>query len=585
MVYLQTPEGVLVSRKLQYTLAPEPSPVYDEPAGNTWDIPQTPVAKIEEPEGNLDGKNSDELEKTLDGEKSGESGETPDEPEKNSDIENPEESGKNHDGEDLGEDVPIVEPVKDTPKTIPKLELFPKTDNPFSRRWAADDDQDYIIHVDHLDRNLPVFRFPEELNIGAYTLVFQILGEREILYRTAKSVFYLGDAEFSIEDIQIYLPSAVDGARIAPPKLNIILEVLVHADERLNPYVVWYNGKKKIGEGNIAGGVQRLIWQTPAENGFNTLRAEVFPFPPGNGAGSSIAGKIKELSLPVSSRYEEVGVFEKESGGLTRWYQFWGNLQDTLAASAEQKRDLAPLNNGAPQWLPYGNIYGLSIGSGGVYTVPGSSWLLADQSPIQGQILFYFVPLAAGTILNASFQLDPLAPETLDLNLSVEADGLVLAFTNGVEIREDRAAFDAQGSGGFISAVINYRIEPDRFSAELRLKDTKVVLPSQSLPLSHAITNVLTVQLGGVKTIASLPVSQAGDQGDSGGTGLGSRDNKSTGPVAILSELAFASFQGVKFEEESAITTDPSPDLSVPTADPKKPESSSAGAEEKSITG
>jgi hypothetical protein len=60
-----------------------------------------------------------------------------------------------------------------------------------------------VIQVKRLDKELPEFPMPDDLEIGQYTLVFQVLGEKETLYQTERPVYYLGSAQFSLKEIQL----------------------------------------------------------------------------------------------------------------------------------------------------------------------------------------------------------------------------------------------------------------------------------------------------------------------------------------------------------------------------------------------
>nr|AGS52279.1 hypothetical protein [uncultured bacterium contig00059] len=109
---------------------------------------------------------------------------------------------------------------------------------------------EYLIPVQSLDRALHYFPLPPDLPIGRYTLVSQVMGkagssgEKAILHKTEKSFYYLADAGFSFDSIQVNLPGVTSSSQIIPRGSVIMLEAKLDYDSRLDPYVVWYNGKK-----------------------------------------------------------------------------------------------------------------------------------------------------------------------------------------------------------------------------------------------------------------------------------------------------------------------------------------------------
>ncbi|MDR2110319.1 MAG: hypothetical protein LBP32_03335, partial [Spirochaetaceae bacterium] len=364
-----------------------------------------------------------------------------------------------------------------------KIRYVLSTNSAYQEKSPSGEKAELLIPVEYLDRELPPLPLPQDLKIGRYILVFQVLGQGEILYRTDRAVYFLGDANLNLEDIQSYLPD--DAVSLVPPGGTVMLEALVSSDERLSPYVIWYNGKETIGEGAVDEGTHRFLWDAPHKTGFHTIRAEVFPFKPGEEL-REITGKSRELSLPVSAKQENTGFFARKAASFTHWYQFRGNLRD----SKYPDRNL--MENKKPRWAPHGGIYGAVIGPGDVYTLPQALFEGAEEG--RGQILFRFAPLAAGTLFGGSFTISP--GQTLNMNLSVNETGLKLTFSSQTEFREDVVPLDSFHARGFITAVIDFQYTKNSFTAGLGLGEMPAA-EGQTLKLSNYINGEGIFTLGG----------------------------------------------------------------------------------------
>lgn len=312
------------------------------------------------------------------------------------------------------------------------------------------------IPAKRLDKNLPNFFMPENLQIGQYTLVFQILGEKETLYQTEKSVYYLGDAEFSLKDIQMYLPSISAGSQLVSPGATVMLEARVEFDSRLDPYIVWYNGKKLINEGKLSEGAGNFLWKTPDQTGFHSLRVEAFPF----GARQGIAGDSRGISIPVSQKAVDLNLVSGGAPDLLRWYQFGGNLQDSKSA----EWTLIPREEKAPRWSPAGYSYGLLTGPGDAYLLPPVSFLNKEGG---GQFLFRFKPVSDGCIFKAQFASQGASLEDLEMDLSLSGGTLILKLSTSETSVEAASALTSLADGEYITAAIDFLILPNRFEAAI----------------------------------------------------------------------------------------------------------------------
>jgi hypothetical protein len=447
MVFLQGPDGKIVGGKVQYTLKPADSAI------NTNNINNT---KTESGVKTVDETN---FKDTL----------------KEDSSEMPEE------GKIPGRELADTGSLQEVPK---------RQDS--SLTPAESSILDSLIHVTRLDRDLPYFPLPKNLEVGLYTMAFQVLGDKGILYRIDRPVYYIGSNEFNLDDIRSYLPGISAGGHLVPPGLTIMLETQVSAGEKLDPYIIWYNGKKRIYEGSIAEGAGRFLWKAPEQTGFHTLRAEAFPFKP----VPDLNGKTKELSLPVSAKQENTGAFSKKADQFICWYQFSGDLRDSKAP-AETNR--AVLGNRPVRWLPMGTIYGLAIGPGEVYQLPLAPFTHFDsEEQGVGQFLLRFKPVSEGTIFTALFKGDSAI---LDMTLSVGKQGLILSLNAEENSAEIPMFIDSLETETFITTVIDFRIEANCFTASLSLENSGRIIPkSESLLLSATLSGAGTFQLGDSRT-------------------------------------------------------------------------------------
>jgi hypothetical protein len=297
-----------------------------------------------------------------------------------------------------------------------------------------------VVAVKRLDKELPYFIVPKNLEIGQYTLVFQVLGGAETLSRMETALYYLGDMAFALNDIQMYLPDDSSGSRLIPPGTTVMLEARLDFDRRLNPYIVWYNGKNIIGEGKLADGAGVILWKAPEQTGFHALRVEVFPVQLRKG----YAGTSREIALPVSAKVTDAGYFfgdvqayaaisaqaaaiavepaasssvpaaipaalrpaepkpaESQASDaparrfavqtppdILHWYQFGGHLLDSKAPSTE--RALIPVSEKPPRWMPVDASYGLAAGPDDAYLLPQAAFFRNGEESGGGAV---FVPL------------------------------------------------------------------------------------------------------------------------------------------------------------------------------------------------
>jgi hypothetical protein len=367
----------------------------------------------------------------------------------------------------------------------------------FSGTGETSDPDELVVYVSKLSAELPALLFPEKLMIGPYILVFQVLGLEGVLSYFEKFIYYIGDAELALGDIQTYHSGNAGRSGVVSPDSVLMLETKVIADERLAPYIVWYHGKKRLREGPVSDGVDRFLWQAPAQTGFQAIRAEVFPFAPPDAYKNS-SGLVKELSLAISSKQARKAVVNTEASppdSVTRWYQFSADLSDSLAPQ-DGGRELKPRDNTVITWFPKTGIYGLAAGSGYSYTIHGPFFTPDKELPGRGQFVFRFAVQSSGIISSGIFTMDRTS-QTLKLDLSCDTDTnrLILSCALGDEKQEQKLSLPFYIRDEWITAVVDFTVGKNEFRAELNLlpigngefQDVLASLSDKSAPAGRGI--------------------------------------------------------------------------------------------------
>jgi hypothetical protein len=360
-----------------------------------------------------------------------------------------------------------------------------------------------VIQVKRLDKDLPEFPIPDDLEIGQYTLVFQVLGEKETLYQTERPVYYLDGAQFSLKEIQMYLPGVAPGSRLVPPGVRVMLDARLDFDPRLDPYIVWYNGKKLVSEGSLSEGAASILWEAPDQNGFYTLRAEAFPFRSRQG----IAGLSREISIPVSVKAVSENLVAGDSPDLLHWYQFEGSLGDSKSPRSGEWA-LIPQTDKPPRWSPVGYSYGLSTGADAVYLLPPISFAGKGETKSNGQFLLRFKPVSEGCIFSARFA-STVSPGGLALSLGLTGENLTLKLSASEQSTEEISLPVNSLSGEYITVAIDFFILPDSFEVmlspvysaqpedqKLFLDDTAVQNIVKSISLAASLNGECSLKLG-----------------------------------------------------------------------------------------
>jgi len=440
------------------------------------------------------------------------------EAEEDTDSEEGANSGEEADGETAGQ----TEGKSDEPLVREKL-TFIESKAPVKK-------YDVVIPIKSFEDKLPHFPLPKDLEIGQYSLVFEAVGRYSTLSTSELSIFYLGNVEFNLNDISMHLPWFSDTSLI-PVGATVLLEVGLDFDSRLNPYVIWYNGRNIIGEGSINEGAGNILWKAPEQAGFYSLRVEVFPYK----LKRAFTGIFREITLPVSTKATSTGYFfgngpdyaakrplsagtvyaeqlqlvranaatngtaiPPEYPELLRWYRFEGDLNDK---SSIQERSLEAASGKVPRWAAVGQSFGLSAGPDDTYTLRPISFLRQGKDQGGGIFLFHIRPAEEEILFNAFFPTLASANDGVWMDMVTRENGIMLRLkTNAasVEIPADLASPDLTG---LVPIAVEFYIRPYRFEAKLTLgEDHSMQSVTGELKLSQSLSGEGKIRLGGNKT-------------------------------------------------------------------------------------
>jgi hypothetical protein len=375
-----------------------------------------------------------------------------------------------------------------------------------------------VIQVKRFDKNLPPFTMPVDMEIGAYTLIIRVLGGNEIIGETEQDFFYLGNADFSLKDIQLYLPGN-SGSRLIPLGTTVLLEAKIEADGRLNPYIVWHNGKKIIQEGSLSDGANLIFWKAPEQTGFHTLRAEIFP----SRLRQGVQGISREIVLPVSAKAAGAGFFPDQTladfvitasdsspeakdapqnepvpewnPDPIHWYQFAGTLHDSNNPLATGKT-LVPVREGLPRWRPMDYSYGLVTGPSDIYSLPPVSFIYEEEQKGGGLFLLRIKAVSDGNIFNAVFE----SNGQVKMDISYNDGHLALSLgTTGNPAKEALIPLNKPDeTGAHISAAVLFYLFEDRLEARLIVQEDEA---SQNVSLgigARGLNGKCRISIGGM---------------------------------------------------------------------------------------
>jgi hypothetical protein len=352
-------------------------------------------------------------------------------------------------------------------------------------------------------KNLPLMPVPANLPAGRYSMVYQIMSGKNILQRTEKPFFYIGNAGFSFNGISVNLPGVSGSYQLIPKGLNIMLEAECNFDSSLDPYVVWYVSKVKISEGYFSDGAAQLFWIAPEQSGFYSFRAELFPVKD----YEDLSGYKKDVSLLVSSIPADVNVISEIIPELMHWYVFEGSLNDSIAGASDAQA-VKPASGNSQKWMSSNGTYGLATGHENVFTIPKVPITVDTMGNYQ--TLFRFKPLNEGGLFSVLFDSSP----DIFISVSIEDQKLVLTLTSSLMTVSKSYALPEQES--FITAGITFSILPGFLSARLNIMDDTVIQDNfaEDIQLDAEARGAFQVLLGLVREETIPPDDNEDEQQD-----------------------------------------------------------------------
>ena len=333
---------------------------------------------------------------------------------------------------------------------------------------SGENKNEITVLVQSLDGNLPSFPLPAGLPVGTYTIISQIMGGKNILQRTEKPFFYLDEIDFAFEGIDVHLPGTPESSQLIPRGTTVMLEAKLDFDQGLDPYIAWYNGRRKISEGNFSQGAGQLFWKVPEQTGFFSLRAEVFPAR----SHERLAGFQRQISLLVSSKAMDIHLVSDNNSQLLHWYVFEGNLNDSKMIVSE---DRALSAAGNPGWMGLDGTYGLVTDRDSSVSLPLIN--MPNDAIRTWQTKIRFFPLNDGAVFSVLFGYS----KNVNLSLFIEDQNLVLSLSSPsqdsfktINLPAAETFFDEFSDNSqiirrrsFITASINFSILPGMITAQI----------------------------------------------------------------------------------------------------------------------
>jgi len=292
-----------------------------------------------------------------------------------------------------------------------------------------------VIYVKSFN-NLPLFPIPENLPMGSYVIVSLVMNNDNVLQKIERSFFYLGNVDFSYNGIHANLPGIAESNQLIPAGTVIMLEADLKFDGKLDPFIEWYDGKKKIAEGKVSDGTGKIFWKAPEESGFYSIRTVIFPIE----NKKNLSGYQKELTLLVSGKPISIHLIDENipykhnaihNSALINWYTFESNLNDSRKLSGAEQADAEKTEDRAlkhaknkPVWKAANGTYGAATGNDNI--ISAQKILFSEKEHGNWQALFRLKPENDGGILSVQFGKSNYAY----IHLYIEKSNLFLTLTS-----------------------------------------------------------------------------------------------------------------------------------------------------------
>jgi hypothetical protein len=297
-----------------------------------------------------------------------------------------------------------------------------------------------------------------------------------------------------------------------------MLEAGLNYDSRLDPYVIWYNGKNIISEGRLKDGAGNILRKMPEQAEFYSVRLEVLPF----ALKPAFTGYSREITLTVSPKAVNTGYFFTDGPrfaahhslaelnisaaapvppDLLHLYQFGGSMHDSVSA-LQTESDLTPVFDKPPQWVTVGQSFGLSTGPADSYFLPTFSFFRENpirETPEQGGGIFLLhVNPAEGVIFNAFFPFRASPSEGVTMEMTATENSVVLRLSTPGENDTLLYLYPAPSARrSYIPVAVEFFFRPYRMEARISLSDPSLQSVTGSLKLINNVAGEGIIRLGG----------------------------------------------------------------------------------------
>ncbi|MFQ3547083.1 MAG: hypothetical protein SNJ56_02000 [Termitinemataceae bacterium] len=314
--------------------------------------------------------------------------------------------------------------------TLSDLDLTPVSQDIIYTKIKGEQDQNRL-YSPNFDTTLPTFALPEHIPIGFYYFNLRIHGNNGVLSEKRIPFYYLKDALFTVKEIRSYPPGIKpsESAPLFPPTIKLLLESVVDTDPRIDPYIIWYAGNRPFSQGRIAEGAHRVLWETPASEGFVTIRCELYPEPPRK-SGIQLPYLQNTLKIAVSKTAPTPGFSSNifSEGSSSQIFHFLGTL------SSEDSDDTTKLSfqnfgNSDPLWTPVDDSYGITIGTSYRYKLEQP--LLPVKNTTISDGTFYlriasYSQTAVGTVFSTSYETIDNQKLIIELQKTAEGHSIIV---------------------------------------------------------------------------------------------------------------------------------------------------------------
>ena len=234
----------------------------------------------------------------------------------------------------------------------------------------SDEDKDASLRaVRSVSGSLPSFTLPAGLSEGYYYLQTKLFDATGRSVHDSSILLLLYNGELSAPRIEIF-PSS-------PAKdQTVFLRLVSELPDGLDPWLRWYIGGLIRKEGFASDFADRLIWHIPEEDGFLSVRAELFPFKPPEEVKTRSGPENKPyISASRADLILAVGPAQPASplASLDHLYGMdFKSEPESLMLKGPDGNEVPALMLGVPYLESHAHGYGHALGTGSGYMISGS---------------------------------------------------------------------------------------------------------------------------------------------------------------------------------------------------------------------